>query len=94
MTVDEALQLLKEREASLRCREVVQLLVALGFDVRDGSRGGHKIVHHPGLHPHGFRGFAFNCGHSPGDEVRRNYVRDLRNMIEDYRDHLGKGRGK
>lgn len=94
MTVDEALRTLSDREASLRCRELVQLLVELGFNVRDGRLGGHKIVHHAGLHPHGWRGIGFNCGHNPHDNVRAVYVRRVRAVIEEYRDYLGGVREK
>lgn len=89
MTVDQALQLLKERKASLRCREVVQLLTDLGFEVRDAASGGHKVVTHPRLQElHKWPGTNFNCGHNPNHEVRSSYIGKLRRVIEDYREDL------
>lgn len=44
--VDDAIADLKQRKRSMRCRELVSTLEELGFDVRDGSRGGHKVYTH------------------------------------------------
>jgi hypothetical protein len=60
--------------------------MSLGFVVRDGSRGGHKLFTHPKLSD--FLGAAFNCGHSTGDVVKPAYVRDIQKIVEKYRDEL------
>ena len=61
MTVLDVKQELLNRKGNLRCVEVIALLQQLGFEVRDGKRGGHKLYFHDGLPE--FHSGSFNCGH-------------------------------
>jgi hypothetical protein len=72
---------------SLRCSELVSLLEALGFEVRRGRRGNHRIVTHPGLTD--FLGTAFDCGHGRDAPVRPVYVRNVRRILEEHAETLG-----
>ncbi|MCK9488495.1 MAG: type II toxin-antitoxin system HicA family toxin [Xanthomonadales bacterium] len=42
-----AIERLDTAGAAMRCADVVRLLENLGFTVRDGRLGGHKVVVHP-----------------------------------------------
>lgn len=76
--------------SGLPCAEVRSLLGELGFRVKDGARGGHKVITHP--HLPGFTTAAYNCKSGNGD-VDRNYLgsilRVLRQHEADIKKHLG-----
>lgn len=84
-------QALWDGKGALRCREVVGLLSQLGFVVRDGKRGSHKIYTHDGLP--GFHSSSFNCGHGKNPEIKPAYIQNILRVIETYevalREHLG-----
>lgn len=84
--VDDCLRALKDAGASYRCSELVKILETLGFTVRDGRRGGHKVFVHVGLR--GFHGGNFNCGHGKNPEVKPVYVRQVCRLIQEYRPEL------
>ena len=50
--------------------------------MRDGRRGGHKIVSHSGLKD--FAGTDFNGGHGANDLVKPRYVEKLLRVISDW----------
>jgi predicted RNA binding protein YcfA (HicA-like mRNA interferase family) len=83
---DGALQKLKGAGASMRCKDVVEVLRNLGFKVRDGSKGGHKVITHPGLA--GFITDGFDCGHGNNPEVKRPYLTKIIKLLERYEDDL------
>lgn len=91
MSYDEALEALRQAGSSMRCKELVKILRALDFTVRDGRRGGHKVVTHD--HLAGFTATAFNCGHGRNPEVKRPYLIKIIGLLEQYeselRDYLG-----
>ena len=86
-TVQTALERLGPSASAVRCRELVALLESLGFTVRRGRRGNHRIVTHAGLDD--FLGTSFDCGHGRDPEVRPVYVRKLRRVMEMHAQALG-----
>lgn len=86
MSVDEAIADLEARPNGFRCRDLVSLLQSLQFKVRDGSRGGHKIVSHPGLA--NWTGTNFNCGHSSNDMIKSPYIKKIKGVLIEKRDEL------
>lgn len=52
---------LKNNKTNIRCDDLGDLLTQLGFEVRDGKRGGHKVFVHDGL-PEFYSG-SYNCDH-------------------------------
>lgn len=76
----------RRRKTNLRCNEICASLEHLGFIVRDGSRGGHKIVSHPRLRE--FSGTNFDGGHGANDLVKPRYVEKLLRVIRDWMDDL------
>jgi hypothetical protein len=83
---DRALQKLKEGGASMRCKDLVDILQTLGFEVRNGKSAGHKVVSHSGLP--GFTSAGFNCGHGDNPEVKRPYVKSMVALLERHEDEL------
>ena len=62
------------------------MLESLGFEVRDGKRGGHKLFFHDGLPD--FRSGSFNCGHGKNPEVKPAYITKIINVLETYDESL------
>jgi len=93
MPFDRHRQSLQESAGNLRCSEVKQILEELGFRVRDGKKGGHKLYTHPRIKE--FFGSSYNCGHGSNPEVKKPYIRKILRVLDTYeseiRDYL-KGR--
>ncbi len=67
---------------SMRCSEAKSLLSQLGFDVRDGKRGGHKVFVHQGLS--NFRSGSLNCDHGKNPEIKSPYIKKIIKIIDQY----------
>lgn len=77
---------LQQRKASLCCDDVKSLLVGLGFEVRDGRQGGHKIFVHQGLPS--FLSGSFNCGHGKNPEIKPAYIGKILQVLKQHHDEL------
>lgn len=86
MNLDETRERLMVSKKNIRCRELVQLMASLGFEVRDGKRGGHKICTHP--HLPDFHSHAFNCGHGKDPEIKPAYITNVLRVLEWHEDDL------
>lgn len=84
--VEEVLLILQQRKTSLCCEEVKNLLQSLGFIVRDGKRGGHKIFIHPNLTS--FFSGSFDCGHGKNPEIKPAYIKSIIKILTQYKDEL------
>ena len=82
MSYDDVKGAFQKGGASMRCSEVTKLLESLGFEVRDGKRGGHKIFKHPSIPS--FYGSDFNCGHKKNNEVKRVYLKKILSVLNEY----------
>ncbi len=80
------LDALESTQATLRCRDMVDILDGLGFEVRDGRKQGHKIVFHEGIP--GFFSAGFTCGHGRNLEIKPVYVRELRKLLLRYESEI------
>ena len=76
---DQAREVLKARKADLRCSEVKEILEGLGFVVKDGNSGGHKVYSHPGLKE--FFTSSFNCGHGKKSFVKPAYITNILRVL-------------
>lgn len=72
--------------SSIRCGELSVLLTSLGFKIRSGGRGNHKVFTHAGLK--GFFSGSFDCGHGVDPEVKKNYIRDIMRIFRTYEAEL------
>ena len=86
MSVENALRELERAGDSLRCKDLQRILESLGFEVRDGKKAGHKIVHHPDLPD--FLGSSYTCGHGANPQVKPNYVRNMLKVVRHHEDNL------
>lgn len=77
---------LTNKKNKLRCHEVINLLKNLGFEVCDGSRGGHKIFTHRGIQD--FYSASFNCGHGKNPEINPAYVTNMLKIITQHEEAL------
>lgn len=74
--------------ASMRCATLGKLLKGLGFEVRDGRRGGHKIFVHDGIPD--FTSGAYNCDHGKNPEIKRPYINKVLKILKQYEAELNR----
>lgn len=86
LKIEKVTNAFRERKGHLCCNEVKGLLEQLGFNVRDGKRGGHKIFTHIGLSS--FTSGGYNCGHGKNPEVKPAYITKLVRILEEYKTDL------
>lgn len=84
--VSKTLESLKQKKTNIRCKELIRYLEQLGFVVRDGKRGGHKVFNHPEIE--GFFGGSFNCDHGKNPQIKPVYVQNIIKVIECYESEL------
>jgi hypothetical protein len=82
---DISLSLFQSNRA-LRCKDVVSELEKLGFEVRDGKRGGHKVFFHGGLSD--FRSGSFNCDHGKNPQIKPAYISKVAKTLKMYEQEL------
>ena len=78
--VTDAIQRLRDKEASTGCEQMVGLLRKLGFEVQRRHSGNHHVMDHDGIP--GFTGANFDGGHDK--HLKAVYVRQLRKLLEKY----------
>ncbi len=77
---------LSQAGASMRCQELCRHLESLGFEVRSGKRGGHKVITHSGIP--GFLSASFNCDHGKNPEIKRPYIIQVVKVLRKYEQEL------
>ena len=77
---------LQQHKSNLCCKDVKDLLEGLGFDVRDGKQGGHKVFVHQGLPS--FHSGSFNCGHGKNPEIKPAYITKIIQILKQNQDEL------
>lgn len=88
MDVSQVCNFLEQRKRNLRCKELSATLVDLGFCVKDGKRGGHKVLTHDGLAD--FYSQSFNCGHGKNPEIKPAYISKIISLLREYEQPLNK----
>ena len=78
----------KNAGASMRCQEAKALLRELGFEVKDGRKGGHKIYTH--RHIDSFTSGSLNCDHGKNPEIKRPYIKKIIKVLDKYENELVK----
>jgi hypothetical protein len=73
---------LEAAKRSIRCDELAEQLELLGFEVRDGKQGGHKIYVHDGLPE--FKSASYNCGHGRNPEIKPAYIRNVLRILRQH----------
>lgn len=63
---------LTARKANVRCSEMREILEGLGFTIREGSNGNHRIFTHRGLEE--FKSSSYDCGHGRDSLIKASYV--------------------
>jgi hypothetical protein len=70
----------------MRCADLSRQLEKLGFEVRDGKKGGHKLYFHDGLPS--FHSASFNCGHGKNPEIKPVYIGKVLKVLDQYEQEL------
>mgnify|MGYP001562473952 CR=1 FL=1 len=83
---DETIRAFRSAGASLRCSDAKKHLEDLGFVIRDGKKGGHKLFGHNGIP--GFYGGDYNCGHGKNPEIKPAYIRKILTVLDEYEEQI------
>lgn len=83
-----AIRRLKAERYSMRCSDLRELLESLGFYIKDGKNGGHKLYFHD--HLDGFFSSGFDCGHGKNSQVKPVYVGNVLRVLANYETELSK----
>ena len=86
LRVKDTIDYFQQHKTNLCCEEVKSLLVGLGFEVRDGKQGGHKIFVHQGVPS--FMSGSFNCGHGKNPEIKPAYIGKIIRVLNQYHEEL------
>jgi predicted RNA binding protein YcfA (HicA-like mRNA interferase family) len=84
--LDDVILALSQAGSSMRCQELCRHLESLGFAVRSGKRGGHKVFTHTGIA--GFQSASFNCDHGKNPEIKRPYIIQVIKVLRKYEQEL------
>lgn len=84
--LDNAIADLMSRSSSFRCNELISCLESLGFNVKEGKRGGHHVYTHAGLPT--FASSSFDCGHGKNNEIKVCYVKNVLRVLKTYKEEL------
>lgn len=82
VTFDEVVAALSAAKRSIRCDELAGQLTRLGFEVREGKRGGHRIYVHDGLSE--FTSSSYNCGHGHNPEIKPAYISNVLRILRQH----------
>lgn len=77
---------LEPAKALIRCSEMAELLTSLGFEVRNGKLGSHKIVFHDGLTD--FHSGSYNGGHGRDPQIKRPYIVKILRILRQHESEL------
>jgi len=83
---DMVVERLRSAGAAIRCQELADMLVSLGFEVRDGKKQGHKIFVHHGVTS--FTSGGYTCGHGRNPEIKPVYIKKVVKLLKQYETEL------
>ena len=88
LSVEDVINYLQQHKTNLCCDDVKRLLESLGFQIRDGKQGGHKIFVHQKLIT--FQSGSFNCGHGKNPEIKPAYISKIIQILKQHQNGLEK----
>ena len=70
----------------MRCTELIGLLISLGFEIRNGKLGSHKVFFHEGLPE--FHSGSYNCEHGRNPQIKRPYIIKILRILREHESEL------
>lgn len=83
---DQVVAELSYGRTNLRGDRATALLRSLGFEVKEGRLGGHRVFTHDGLAD--FHSSSFNAGHGKNPEIKPSYVRNILRVLKEHESAL------
>lgn len=83
---DQVVKALGAAKASTSCSELTDQLTSLGFEVRDGKRGGHKVFIHDGLPS--FTSSSYDCNHGRNPQIKLPYIVKVLRVLREHETEL------
>lgn len=66
--------------SNITCTQLTSALKSLGFTIRDGKNGGHKIAKHPAVQV--IDSPDYDCGHKAGSKIKVPYITKLIKFVK------------
>lgn len=82
---DKTLERMRQSPTNWRCAELVKALEALGFLVREGSKGNHYVATHRG---HATCRCNFNGGHGAHPKLLSRYVKQVCQVLLQFEEEI------
>lgn len=76
---EEVVDGLSAAKRSIRCDDLAGQLNRLGFEVREGKSGGHRVFIHDGIPA--FTSGSYNCGHGRNPEIKPAYISNVLRIL-------------
>jgi hypothetical protein len=86
VTYDSVIKKLRQSRANIACEELVRLLTKLGYQVREGRRGNHRVFTLAAL-PN-WPGGNFDCGHGRNPPVLPAYITNVAKILEQHQTEI------
>lgn len=68
------------------CKELTGVLEELGFQIVNCGSAGHRVAKHPAVDLTDYPNY--NCGHSDGAKVHRQYIKKLHKFVKQNKDGI------
>jgi hypothetical protein len=82
----EVIETLQSSKTNCRCSTLTEQLSRLGFEIRDGKRGGHKLFFHDGILS--FTSGSYSCGHGRNPEIKPAYIGKVLKVLQQYESEI------
>ena len=79
-SVQDAINNLEDCITNTSADDLRRMLVNLGFEVKDGRRGGHKVLTHKGLPE--FWSVSYNAGATRNGIVKKIYIKEIIKVLK------------
>lgn len=74
--------------ANTSCKDFTAVLKELGFEIKNGRKGEHRVATHAAIGLTVEDGANYNYGHNPGMHVKRSYIKKFVRICDEYEKEL------
>ena len=83
-SVQDAITKLEDCITNTSAEDLRKMLVNLGFEVKDGRRGGHKLIKHQGLPE--FFSSSYNAGAKRNGIIKKFYIKGIIKVLKTHKE--------
>ena len=83
-SVQETINKLEDSITNTRAEDLCRMLVNLGFKVKDGNKGGHKVLTHKDLPK--FLSSSYNAGAKRNGIIKKAYIKQIIKVLKTHKE--------